>query len=56
MPAGVKAAGRNAVCLKAREDCGTRLKDLAREGDRIIIMGARDDTLSVFAEEVLAGV
>ena len=27
---------------------------LARPGDRIVIMGARDDTLSVFAAEILA--
>jgi UDP-N-acetylmuramate--alanine ligase len=29
--------------------------ELARPGDRIVIMGARDDTLSVFAREVLDG-
>ena len=28
--------------------------DLARAGDRIVIMGARDDTLSTFAAELLA--
>jgi UDP-N-acetylmuramate--alanine ligase len=31
-----------------------RLLELARPGDRIIIMGARDDTLALFAEQVLA--
>jgi UDP-N-acetylmuramate--alanine ligase len=30
------------------------MADLARPGDRIVIMGARDDTLSLFAREVLA--
>jgi UDP-N-acetylmuramate--alanine ligase len=28
----------------------------ARPGDRIVIMGARDDTLSLFAHEVLNSV
>ncbi len=50
---GVRAAGRNAEALATREACGDRLLELARPGDRIIIMGARDDTLSVFAGEVL---
>jgi UDP-N-acetylmuramate--alanine ligase len=31
-----------------------RLLELARPGDRIVIMGARDDTLTLFAEDVLA--
>ncbi|HYD12382.1 MAG TPA: Mur ligase family protein [Allosphingosinicella sp.] len=31
-----------------------RLVALARPGDRIVIMGARDDTLTLFAEELLA--
>ena len=33
---------------------GDRLADIARPGDRIVIMGARDDTLSSFARELLA--
>jgi UDP-N-acetylmuramate--alanine ligase len=32
---------------------GDRLVELARPGDRIIVMGARDDTLSQFAADVL---
>jgi len=28
---------------------------LARPGDRIVIMGARDDTLSAFAADLLEG-
>ena len=51
---GVRAAGRNAQALATREACGRRLLELARPGDRIIVMGARDDTLSVFAAEILA--
>lgn len=50
---GVRAAGRSAEALPTREACGDRLIDLARPGDRIIVMGARDDTLSVFAAELL---
>ena len=51
--AGVRAAGRSAQALATREACGDRLMDLARPGDRIIVMGARDDTLSVFAAALL---
>ena len=51
--AGVRAAGRHAEALASREACGERLLDLARPGDRIIVMGARDDTLSVFAAGLL---
>lgn len=50
---GVRAAGRNAQALPTRDVCGDRLVDLARPGDRIIIMGARDDTLSTFAAALL---
>lgn len=50
---GVRAAGRSAEALDTREACGERLLELARPGDRIIIMGARDDTLSVFAASLL---
>ena len=51
----VAAAGRNAEYIPAREDCGARIVELAQPGDRIVIMGARDDTLSGFAADVLAG-
>ena len=50
---GIRTAGRNAEALPTREACGDRLIDLARPGDRIIVMGARDDTLSVFAADIL---
>ena len=50
----VAAAGRNAEYIPAREDCGERIVELAKPGDRIVIMGARDDTLSAFAADVLA--
>tara|TARA_A100001391_G_scaffold46046_2_gene27183 strand:+ start:66954 stop:68369 length:1416 start_codon:yes stop_codon:yes gene_type:complete len=47
-------AGASAEHIPAREDCATRLCNLSRPGDRIVIMGARDDTLTLFAREVLA--
>ena len=50
---GVRAAGRNAEALATREACGDRLVELARPGHRIIVMGARDDTLSDFAAGLL---
>lgn len=50
----VTAAGQNAEYIPSREDCGNRMVDLAQPGDRIVIMGARDDTLSAFAADILA--
>ncbi len=50
----VVAAGKQAEHIPAREACGDRIVELAQPGDRIVIMGARDDTLSAFAAEVLA--
>jgi UDP-N-acetylmuramate--alanine ligase len=52
---GVRARGRNAQHIADRDACGERLAEVARPGDRIVIMGARDDTLSLFAEDVLTG-
>jgi UDP-N-acetylmuramate--alanine ligase len=52
---GITAAGRHAEHIAARADCGTRLLAEARPGDRIIIMGARDDTLATFAADLVKG-
>jgi UDP-N-acetylmuramate--alanine ligase len=52
--AGVRAAGREAHAFADRTDCAEKLLALARPGDRVVIMGARDDTLSQFASELLA--
>ncbi|HLL32044.1 MAG TPA: Mur ligase family protein [Allosphingosinicella sp.] len=52
--ADICAASRIAEHIPDRADCGRRLAALARPGDRILVMGARDDTLSQFAAEVLA--
>jgi UDP-N-acetylmuramate--alanine ligase len=51
--AGIAARGRHAEALPDRAACGERILELARPGDRIVVMGARDDTLSVFAREIL---
>lgn len=50
---GVKALGRQAFASGERSACGEKLLDLARPGDRILVMGARDDTLSQFAGDLL---
>jgi len=50
---GVRAEGRNAEALPTRDACGDRIVELAKPGDRVIVMGARDDTLSTFAADLL---
>ena len=52
--AGVAARPR-AEHIPERAACADRLIALARPGDRIVVMGARDDTLTLFAEELVAG-
>lgn len=47
-------SGGRAEYIPAREDCAARMTALAQPGDRIVIMGARDDTLTVFAKDLLA--
>lgn len=49
----IAAAGRHAEAHDDRAACGDRLLELARPGDRIVVMGARDDTLTEFAGELL---
>ena len=51
---GVATRGRVAHYIADRKACGDKLITLARPGDRIVIMGARDDTLSEFAAGLLA--
>ncbi|HTP76177.1 MAG TPA: Mur ligase family protein [Rhizomicrobium sp.] len=46
---GVATRGRDAHVCVDRAECGARLIALAKPGDRIVVMGARDDTLSQFA-------
>jgi UDP-N-acetylmuramate--alanine ligase len=52
--AGVHAAGFRAEAFYERAMCGDALLALAAPGDRIVIMGARDDTLSHFASDLVA--
>lgn len=47
--------GPRAEHIADRDACGERIVELARSGDRIVVMGARDDTLGTFACEILAG-
>src|SRR5215471_993689 len=49
----INRRGRNAFAFPDRAACGDMLVGLARPGDRIVVMGARDDSLSQFARELL---
>ena len=51
---GVRQAGRRAEALANRDLCADHIVAEARTGDRILVMGARDDTLSQFATDLLA--
>ena len=51
---GVQARGRQAFAFAERAACGDKLLELAKKSDRIVVMGARDDTLSQFAFDLLA--
>lgn len=42
-----------ALHVTDRAECGRQIIAMARPGDRIVIMGARDDTLSAFATEIV---
>mgnify|MGYP003666579646 CR=1 FL=1 len=48
----IEQAGGAAEHIPQRADVGDRLAQIARPGDRIVVMGARDDTLSGFAREL----
>jgi UDP-N-acetylmuramate--alanine ligase len=39
--------------LTTRAACGAAMVDEAKAGDRILIIGARDDTLTEFGHELL---
>ena len=49
----VASAGRAAEYIAERSACGDRLVELAAPRDRILVMGARDDTLTSFAQDIL---
>ena len=49
----INAAGGHAEHIPERADCAARIVALAQPGDRIVVMGARDDTLTEFARSIL---
>jgi UDP-N-acetylmuramate--alanine ligase len=49
----IERRGRHAFAFPDRASCGNALVRMAHRGDRIVIMGARDDSLSHFAHELL---
>lgn len=51
--ADIVAGGADAVHLTTRANCGAAILDEAKAGDRILILGARDDTLTEFGRELL---
>ena len=51
--AAVIAGGADAVHLTTRAACGAALLEEGKPGDRILILGARDDTLTDFGRELL---
>lgn len=46
--------GVTALHLPTRDECAAHIAAIARPGDRIVIMGARDDTLTAFGRDLLA--
>jgi UDP-N-acetylmuramate--alanine ligase len=51
----LRRAGIAASVSPSREEALHELIESARRGDRIVVMGARDDTLPSYAREILAG-
>ena len=49
----IAEAGGQAMHIASRADCGAHIAAIARPGDRIVVMGARDDTLTAFAQSIL---
>jgi UDP-N-acetylmuramate--alanine ligase len=51
--ADIAASGKNARHIPDREAAAAHIAAIARSGDRIVVMGARDDTLSQLAADLL---
>ena len=51
----IAGRGGDARHVPSRDDIGRALLSEAANGDRIVVMGARDDTLSEFAADLAAG-
>ncbi|MDD3798202.1 MAG: Mur ligase family protein [Novosphingobium sp.] len=49
----IREAGGRAEYIPTREGCAALITSLAQSTDRIVVMGARDDTLSAFAKDIL---
>src|SRR5580692_2847612 len=49
----IERRGRKAFAFPDRNGCGDALVELAHRGDRIVIMGARDESLSQYARELI---
>jgi len=49
----IETAGGHAEHVPSRDACADRIVAIARPGDRIAVMGARDDTLTAFARGIL---
>ena len=49
----IEEHGGRAEYIPSRAACGEHILALARPGDRIVVMGARDDTLTTFAKTLL---
>lgn len=51
--ADIVAGGADAVHIPTREACGAAMLAEAHAGDRVVILGARDDTLTAFALDLV---
>ena len=50
---GITARGRDARFVPARADIAAAIAALADDGDLVIVMGARDPSLTDFCREIL---
>lgn len=50
----IAAKGRSATVMNSRDDIENAILAAAQPGDRIVVMGARDDSLSTFARGILS--
>ena len=51
----VRKAGKEAVYIPKRGEIVSYLKERAEQGDVVIVMGSRDESLSEFACEIVQG-
>lgn len=52
----IVAQGKNSFLVNDRDDAKDKILKISRPGDRIIVMGARDDSLSAFAADILESI